>query len=79
MEIVKIQRISHISLQHAVVLLLSTERLLQNSDVALVVLMLLLQRLHLRRHRQDLLVSPLDLQSELIQLLIIPPSIQKSI
>lgn len=59
-------------------LLLGAERLLEHGDVALVVLVLLLQRLHLRRHRQDLLVPALDLQPELVQL-IIPPSIRKSV
>ena len=57
---------THVSLQHVVVLFLSTKGLLQHSYVSLVVLVLLLQCLHLGTHRQDLLVSPLDLRAEFI-------------
>lgn len=34
-----------------------TERLLENCDMSLVVLVLLLERLHLGAHRQNLLIS----------------------
>lgn len=50
--------------------LLCAERLLKYCDMALVVLVLLLQRLHLGCHRQYLLVPSLDLQPKLVQLLI---------
>lgn len=65
---------TYVCLKHTVMFFFSTQGLLENGYMALVILVLFLQSLHLCSHSQDLLVSPLDLQAELIQLLIIPPS-----
>ena len=59
---------TYVGLQHGVVLLLGAQTLLQHRDVLLVVLVLLLERLHLGGHLQDLLLPPRDLQPQILDL-----------
>ena len=68
---------THISLQHGVVLLLGLQTLLEHTDVALVVLVLLLQRLHLGGHCQDFLVALRHLVPWFLQLVFFKHSIVK--
>ena len=55
-----------LSLQHVVVFLLGAERLLEDGDVPLVVVLLLLLGLQLGRQSHDVLVPPLNLSSGLV-------------
>ena len=48
--------------------LLGAQALFQDSNVLLVVLVLLLQGLHLGRHLEDLLLAPGDLQAQILNL-----------
>ena len=59
---------THVDLEHVVVLLLCDEGLLEHRDVLLEVGVLLLHRLHLGLHLHQLLLLPLELQAEVLDL-----------
>ena len=61
-------RRTYISLQHRVVLLLGAQRLLEDGNVLLVILVLLLQSLHLRCHLHYLLLPARHLHPHVVQL-----------
>jgi len=64
----KTEDYTYVSLQHIIMFLFGAERFFEHCDMSLVILMLFLQRLHLRRHRQQLLVSSLYFRPEFVQL-----------
>ena len=59
---------THVDLEHVVVLLLGDEGLLEDGDVPLVVGVLLLDRLHLGLHLDEVLLLAVELLSHVLEL-----------